>query len=39
MVVQADPIKSTLKVPGAERLKEEFDELLSTFAFKINLRL
>jgi len=36
--VQIDPIKPTLKPPGTERLKLECDILLSTFAFKFNLR-
>jgi len=36
--VQVDPIKPTLKPPGTKRLKLKFDVLLSTFAFKINLR-
>ena len=36
--MQADPIKPTLKAPGTKRLKLQHDELLSNFAFKINLR-
>ena len=36
--MQVDPIKPMLKAPGTERLKLEYDELLSTFAFKFNLR-
>jgi hypothetical protein len=36
--VQVDPIKPTLKVPGAIRLKLKYDRLLSKFAFKCNLR-
>jgi hypothetical protein len=36
--VQVDPMKLTLKLPGTKRLKLEFDELLSSFAFKFNLR-
>ena len=36
--VQADPFKSTLKAPGIKRLKLEYGELLSSFAFKYNLR-
>jgi hypothetical protein len=36
--VQADPNKPTLKAPGTRRLKLEFDELLSSFGFKFNLR-
>jgi hypothetical protein len=30
--VQVEPMKLTLKVPGAKRLKLKYDELLSTFA-------
>ena len=29
---------TTLKAPGTKRLKLDFDELLSTFAFNFNLR-
>jgi hypothetical protein len=36
--VQVDPIKPKLKAPGTKRLKLKYDELLSTFAFKINSR-
>jgi len=36
--VQLDPIKSTLKPPVTNRLKLEYDELLSSFAFKLKLR-
>jgi len=36
--VQVDPIKPTLQAPGTKRLKLEFDELLSNFAFNFNLR-
>jgi len=36
--VQVDPIKFTFKAPGPQRLKLEFDVLLSSFAFKFNLR-
>jgi len=36
--VQVDPLKPTLKAPGTKRLKVEFDELLSSFAFNFNLR-
>ena len=36
--VQVDPIKPTLKAPGTKRLKLKYDELLSSFAFKFNLR-
>ena len=35
---QVDPIERTLKAPGPEYLKLEYDKLLSTFAFKFNLR-
>jgi hypothetical protein len=36
--VQVDPIKPTLKAPETKRLTPKYDELLSTFAFKITLR-
>ena len=36
--VQVDPINPTLKAPRNERLTLKYDELLSTFAFKFNLR-
>ena len=36
--VQVGPIKPTLKPPGAKRLKRHCDVLLSTVAFKFNLR-
>jgi hypothetical protein len=36
--VQVDPIKPTLTAPGTKRLNLEFDELLSSFAFKFSLR-
>ena len=36
--VQVDPIKSKLKPPGTERLTPKCDMLLSTPAFKFNLR-
>ena len=36
--MQVDPIKPTLKPPGNKRLKLEYDELLSSFAFSFNLR-
>jgi len=36
--VQVDPIKPTLKAPGIERLKLKYEELLSNFGFKFNLR-
>ena len=37
-MVQVAPIKPTLKAPGTKRLKLEFDELLSNFAFNFNTR-
>ena len=37
-VVQVDPIKPTLKAPGAKHLKLEFDEPPSNFGFEFNLR-
>jgi hypothetical protein len=36
--VQVDPITSTLKVPETKCLKLKYDELLSSFGFKFNLR-
>ena len=36
--MQVDPIKPTLKAPGTKRLKLKYDGLLSSFAFKFNLR-
>jgi hypothetical protein len=36
--VQVDPIKPTLKAPGIECLKLQYDKPLSKFAFKFNLR-
>jgi hypothetical protein len=36
--VQDDPIKSTLKAPGAMRLKLNYDEPLWKFAFKCSSR-
>jgi hypothetical protein len=36
--VQVDPIKPTLKAPGTKYFKLEYDELLSSFALKFNLR-
>ena len=36
--MQVDPIKPTLKPPGMKRLKLKHDGLLSSFAFKFNLR-
>ena len=37
-IVQADPIKPTWKAPGTERLKLNYDQLVSNFAFKFNVR-
>ena len=37
--MQVDPIKPTLKVPGAKRLKLKYNEPLSNFAFNFNVRL
>jgi hypothetical protein len=36
--VQVDPTKPKLKPPGIERLKLLCDQLLSSFAFRFNLR-
>jgi hypothetical protein len=36
--VQVDPIKPTLKAPGTKRLKLEYGELVSSFAFSFKLR-
>ena len=36
--VQVDPMKFTLTASGTKRLKLEYATLLSSFAFKINLR-
>jgi len=36
--VQVDPIEPTLKAPGYELLKLKYDDLLSTFDFKYDLR-
>jgi hypothetical protein len=36
--VQVDPIKLTLKPFGTKRLELKCDELVSSFAFKFNLR-
>jgi len=36
--VQVHPIKPRLKAPGTKRLKLKYDNLLSRFAFKCNLR-
>ena len=31
-------MKSTLKAPGAKRLKLKYEKVLSSFAFNVNLR-
>ena len=36
--MQVDPIKPALRVPGTKRLKLKYYKLLSSFAFKSNLR-
>ena len=36
--MQVDPLKPKLKPPGSKRLKLKCDTLLSTSAFKFNLR-
>jgi len=36
--VQLEPMKPKLKPPGSERSKPKCDDLLSRFAFKVNLR-
>jgi len=36
--VQVDPIKPTLMAPRTTRLKLKYDKLLSSVAFKFNLR-
>ena len=36
--MQVAPIKPTLKAPGTERLQLKYEELLSNFGFKFNLR-
>ena len=36
--MQVDPIKPTLKAPGTQLLELQYDELLSCFAFNLNLR-
>jgi len=36
--VQVDPIKPTLKPPGTERFELNYEEQLSNFGFKYNLR-
>jgi hypothetical protein len=38
MAVQIDPMKPTLKAPGAKRLKLKYDDPLSNFPFIFNLR-
>jgi hypothetical protein len=35
--VHVDPIKTTLKVPGTQRLNLKYDELLSNVAFEIKM--
>ena len=36
--MQVDPIKHNFKAPGTDLLTLEYDELLSIFAFRFNLR-
>jgi hypothetical protein len=36
--VRIDPIKPTSKAPGTKRLKLKYDKVLSSLAFKFNLR-
>ena len=36
--MQVDPSTPTLKAPGIERLKLNYDKVLTSFAFKFNLR-
>ena len=36
--MQVDPIKPMLKAPRTKRLNLQYDEPLSNFAFKFNLR-
>ena len=36
--MQVDPLKPTLKAPETNRLKLEYQKMLSSFAFKFNLR-
>ena len=36
--MQVHPIKPKLKPPGTKRLKLGYEELISNFAFKFNLR-
>ena len=38
MAVQVDTVKFVLKAPGTKRLILKYDEPLSSFAFKFNLR-
>ena len=37
--MQVDPIKPTVKAPGSERLNLTLKKMLSSLAFKINVRL
>jgi hypothetical protein len=37
-MVQVDPMDPVFKAPGTKRLKLKYNELLSKFAFKFNLR-
>jgi hypothetical protein len=37
-VARLVPIKTSLTTPGAKRLKLKYDKLLSSLAFKFNLR-
>jgi hypothetical protein len=36
--VHVDPIKPTLEASGAQRMKLQYDALVSSFAFEFNLR-
>jgi hypothetical protein len=36
--VQSEPMKPKLKAPGTKRLKLKYENMLSRFAFKCNLR-
>ena len=36
--MQVDPVKPALKAPGTQRLKLNYDYLLTSFAFNFNLR-
>ena len=36
--MQVEPTQSNLKAPGPKRVKLKYDNLLSSFAFKFNLR-